>query len=362
MSNLLFPFAVTILIGVITFIGLDYYIFRLSEHVSINLLHSNSSQRASSECHSNFYHKKRLDRNCSYNVYLIQIGRMLQTQLNESHIKALSDIIEVDILWTEHPSPRKSIGSRQRKEWFRAAYADFSEFDMYSASGRNQPLCADEHADPIDVFQFLQDDMNKTNDPTLSGVSFYDAMPINEHEFDRKAKRKYKHIHDEYYPPKLLSYTLSVAATGYAPSLELRIAEICNEYQQEEVKHESLNRNQRYLLWAGEMYWFYDCKYRRYVLVMDNASGHWKPNFRAIPSYFEWILYQTVFHGYNTDGETYYKPVIFVERDDLPWNETKSDMFPVLGDIERWKWIRHAMKKKKLILGMEKMNGEEIGY
>merc|ERR1711879_464905 len=90
---------------------------------------------------------------------------------------------------------------------------------------------------------------------------------------------------------------------------ELRIGEIVHPMQQHNMmKHLNLNNNQKHLLWAGELYTIYDHKYKRYVLLLDNASGHWKPKATEFPYYLKDMLMVTLFPGVDM-GEHSNEPV-----------------------------------------------------
>jgi len=369
MARVFFLFMAAV-IGVATYIGLDCYLFNFAENLTDIVYGTNRMEErtsaSSSNCTSQYYYRKRMDANCSFNVYLVQIGKLLASSMNESEIEQISDSIEDDLIQVQlafHATGRNS--SQQRREWFRSFFRE-----LHSET-RAQSLCHDDDdANRLDFFRFIQNDLNETNDPTQTDVNFFNSLPmkdiLNDSTFVAKSKHKYDHIDDYYFPPKYFSYTLSVDSTGYLPSLQLRFAEICNEFQHKETKHVTLNRNQVYLLWAGEMYYYYDYKHRRYVLVMDNSSGHWKPDADKIPKYLEAFLYAALFPEYNVsqlaaredlyDYTSFYRPLILVGHSHYPWHDLKHAQFPLVDVISEKQRTDHLAKIKAKRAGRKARN------
>ena len=315
------------------------------------------------------YFRKTLEQhNITYNVYLIKIGQIISQYLNQSQIYDYSRMIQKDMLWYKYPI--NDSGSLKRKELYHSYYDGMNDRAKESICQSKQSVNY-----TVDFFKFIQFGSRRTNNPDLTPVNFYKSLPINnvlnDSDFVSISRHKYKNINNEYYLPKLFTYTLSVDKSGNLSSLELRFGEICNKLQHDQMKHLMLNGNKPNILWAGEFYYIYDYKYKKYVLMVDNASGHWKPKSQLIPKYFEQLLYLALFPNYNItkllmreslyDYVNYYRPIVIVGHHDYPWQELKYILFPVVGEIKELYHQRAEEKRnefwRKRIQAMKRYKG-----
>merc|ERR1719216_609115 len=95
-------------------------------------------------------------------------------------------------------------------------------------------------------------------------------------------------------------------------------------------------------------------------MLMDNASGHWKPRAHKFPKYLHHILMKTLFPGieaawkesvgdamHSISFVDYYRPFVTVGFYDEPFHKLKKLMFPILGEIKVFEKEHRAEKKRK---------------
>eukprot|EP01084_Bolivina_argentea_P292755 503390_1 len=285
------------------------------------------------------YQKKLISRqndwNRSYFFYNIKIGEIFMCLNSTTNI---SNLIRSNLI-------------RTRKRLIKSNPTNVVNHQIYvyyylSINTNNQSSCINNSQD-FDFFNFIQPNTKTTNNLM---INFYDLLPI-EHIYGSKHTTYYAQLpsdyqlsnNNKYFVPTLFSYTISVKNSGDLASLQFRFAEVTiDAVQQYKVKHLVLNGVRENLLWAGECYYIFDHKYNKYILIMDNASGHWKPNITEIPYYLQDIMIQTLFPNYvnTTNG---YKPIIFIGYKDIPWNRIKKKMFPIIRHTKK-----DALKQRKL--------------
>lgn len=326
---------------------------------------------------SSYYRKRWQDRNFTFYVYNIQIGKLYidALKLSQFDIHNLSQQISNDILHWNHSTTEKK--GALRRDLF------LSYFDEITHPALNQrdhgvPCISVQNSDEnhFDFFEFIHfgHDHFLSNQTNQTIVNWYDLLPI-EDLFNGSyltASSAHPQLSAEYlshsmdsdspfYLPSLYTYTISVDISGFLPTLELRIGEIVHPMQQHNMmKHLNLNNNQKHLLWAGELYAIYDHKYKRYVMLMDNASGHWKPKAHKFPQYLHRILMKTLFPGIEVPWKEsvgdamhsisfvdYYRPFATVGFYDEPFHKLKKVMFPILGEIKVFEKEHRAEKKRK---------------
>ena len=295
-----------------------------------------------------YFRKRIYDANFTYYVYAIQIGQIFTQsqslspeQISEYDIQLQNDSL-VNMVWL-NKSDDESVSMRKL---YRLYYHEFH---------KNRIVHCPYSSDHIDFFEFIQHQTPVQHNHT---ISFYDGLLIKDILHYHNHSKRYianltKHERHnllrsgyEYKQPRLYSYTLSMQKKKQLSTLEFRFAEINEAYQHQQVKHLLMNGVKNHLLWSGEMYYYFDYKYKKYVLIMDNASGHYKPNITLKPEYLEDILLKSLFPtDMNDDNKSEYKPVKVIGYQSKPWHRLKKRMFPYLSEISRVDGIINRQKK-----------------
>lgn len=329
--------------------------------------------------------------NFSFYVWNIQIGKLFieRQGLSQFEIHNLSKQIKRDMLHWNHSTTEKK--GALRRDLFSSYFDELHHPELLrqdEAECIGPPSAAPPALDEaFDFFDFLHFDhehlLSNSSLPTnpmgaanTVEVNWYDMLPIEdffngtywtaetahsalsrEYLFHRMAETP------SFYLPVLCTYAIAVDVSGFLPSLELRIGEIVHPKQQHNMmKHLNLNNNVKHLLWAGELYAVYDHKYGRYVVIMDNASGHWKPDANRFPRYLWRILMDTVFPGHavpvdhqalssgpNDTGYhfvDYYRPFVTVGFYDEPFHALKKVQFPIISEIKVFEREHRAIKRR----------------
>eukprot|EP01083_Nonionella_stella_P172117 589689_1 len=345
-------FFVLVFLGFVLYITFECYVWNgiTMQNILVNM-------QCEELTYPNTYYRKQFGHGDDpYSVYCIQIGQLYSKQISPTQIEDLSDKISEDMLWFKHYINQTDSSSMKRKHLYDIYFNDFQRNRANKCPQQNR-------SDSVDFFEFTHFGGKHTNDPKQTPINWYKLLPIsdvlNDTHYTTKAKHIGNNINDEYYLPALYTYVLSVDKSGSLRSLELRFGEIVNEIQHDEMKHLMLNNNKRHILWAGEFYYIYDYKWRKYVLLVDNASGHWKPKTDKIPTYLHHMLIATLFPSYNVSVvdqdddpfqfKNYYRPLILLGYHDHPWHELKSILFPVVRDINNLYKTRKIKKIQKFI-------------
>eukprot|EP01083_Nonionella_stella_P063431 164817_1 len=314
--------------------------YTLSNHNQT--LHNSSIYRnCTDDPYPNNYYRKPIRRdNYTYYAYAVSVGKILAEHLTRNQTKSYKRKIHHDLIYLfnakhlNRSAPEKA-----------AMYQTYLQYYYnYHFPPNSTIQCP--HDESIDFFTFIQihgEYTNATHEPPLN---FYGELPM-EHVVSSGPYSSVSHIANKshYLFPKLFSYTLSVDESGDLRSLELRFVEIVDVLQHDTTRHLLLNGVRGHLLWAGEFYYIYDHKYNEYVLIMDSASGHFRPNMDAKPGYLERILMRTLFpHHVNTNE---YRPVKVIGYQEKPWHRVKPTLFPILNDINRRDTLIYLKKKRE---------------
>eukprot|EP01083_Nonionella_stella_P035062 95801_1 len=282
----------------------------------------------------NTYYRRRInDTNASYyHVYGVKIGQILSQHLSSSQIETYSSLIAEHLL-TNRKQSRNDPSSRA----YRIMYQIYVSY--YKAFQQNQLKPSPCHSESVDFFKFLQFESEYTN-TKRSNLTFYAFQPI-QHFYDFETDEYFARIppnvslHDaEYATSPIFSYVVSVSSSGALDTLQLRFGEIRGMIQNDNLKHLILNGMRNKLLWCGELYHIYDQKFGKYVLVMDSASGHFKPNISKIPFFLDSMLTKTLFADF-VDKNDSYKPLRLISLHTKPWNKAKKVLFPITRRIRK---------------------------
>ena len=313
-------------------ISIFYMVYTSVYQPLINISNSN-------ECENNLYadtfYRQTIHSQTDFDVFAFKIGKIFSNNLSSTEIDHYSSMIKQDLLKNYGHNRLKNLKSEKNDPRRAETIQMLNQYNLYYGDFHNATKPQNHCHRNTDFFKFIQFNTKTTNVGNES-LNFYNFAPI-EHVLKYPDNRFYAHFNGtvlnstQYTKSKLFSYTISVDEDGYLPSLELRMVEISELFQHDVTRHIIINGVRNKLLWAGECYYIYDLKVKKYAFILDNASGHFKPNMRQLPTYLDYILITSLFPFYENNDE--YRPIMMIDREEAPWKEVKKYLFPILHDI-----------------------------
>eukprot|EP01084_Bolivina_argentea_P134396 237071_1 len=311
---------------------------------SSNYTASSNHSNGFNEFYSPSYYRKQINySNTTYYAYDISIGKLFARYLSPNETKQYGAMMKHDLIQNIFQKKHLSDHKLVMRQLYHLYYDDLH---VNSTTVQSNKM--------VDFFAFINDGYYP-NDTNVARVNFYNKKPV-EHVLDRSYKGGYSKVNLSntlYFFPRLFSYTLSADHTSNLPSLEFRFVEIVSVLQHDATRHILLNNLKPNLLWAGEFYFVYDHKFKKYILIMDNSSGHFRPNIQHQPKYLERLLLQSLFPHYNRSKKQKYRPLKMIGHEDRLWHGMKKVLFPVNHDIhvrDHQKMVDRKKKKRQYIL------------